>query len=124
MLTFTTDPLEHDVEVTGPIALVLYASSDQTDTEFFVKVSEQQGVPKLKELVMEHVAKNVPPHRGLAHLLRLQEGNRIRLELSNGDSMVSDGLFHHYYGHKAGCDRIHHDAEHPSHLILPVIPES
>jgi hypothetical protein len=30
-----------------------------------------------------------------------RKGNRIRVEIGNGDSMVSDGLFHHYYGHKA-----------------------
>lgn len=50
-------------------------------------------------------------------------GNRIRLELANGDSMIADGLFHHYYGHKAGCDLIYHDTDHPSHVVLPIIPK-
>lgn len=51
-----------------------------------------------------------------------QKGNRIRLELANGDSMIGDGLFHHNYGHKVGVDTVYHDSEHPSHLVLPVIP--
>jgi hypothetical protein len=35
--------------------------------------------------------------------------------------MVSDGLFHHYYGHKSGVDTSYHDADHPSHVLPPVI---
>ena len=41
VLTFTTTPLEHDLEIAGPIKLVLYASSTATDTDFFVKLSDQ-----------------------------------------------------------------------------------
>src|SRR5579885_599361 len=41
VLTFTTPPLEADLEIAGPIELVLYASSTRTDTDFFVKLSEQ-----------------------------------------------------------------------------------
>ena len=46
VLTFTTTPLEHDLEIAGPIKLVLYASSTARDTDFFVKLSDQfpQGV--------------------------------------------------------------------------------
>jgi len=41
VLTFTTPPLEAEVEVTGPIVLELYASSDQTDTDFIVRLADQ-----------------------------------------------------------------------------------
>jgi predicted acyl esterase len=41
VLTFTTTPLEHDLEIAGPIKLVLYASSTARDTDFFVKLSDQ-----------------------------------------------------------------------------------
>ena len=30
----------------------------------------------------------------------------------------------HYYGLKMGRDTIYHDKEHPSHIVLPVIPAS
>ena len=33
ILTFTSDPLSLDLEITGPIEMVLYASSDQLDTD-------------------------------------------------------------------------------------------
>lgn len=48
-------------------------------------------------------------------------GHRIRLEIVNGDSPVTELLWTHYYRpDKIGTDTIHHDAAHPSVLILPV----
>ena len=41
ILTFTSAPLEDDLEIAGPIKLVLHASSSATDTDFIVKLSEQ-----------------------------------------------------------------------------------
>ena len=41
VLTFTTAPLEQDVEIAGPIKLVLHAGSSRDDMDFFVKLSEQ-----------------------------------------------------------------------------------
>jgi uncharacterized protein len=61
LLTFTTPPLEEDLEVTGPIAAVLYVETDQADTEFFIKISEQMAVPRPKEFVMHHLAGEIPP---------------------------------------------------------------
>jgi uncharacterized protein len=170
LLTFTTPPLEEDLEVTGPIAVVLYVESDQADTEFFVKISEQLAVPRPKEFVMHHLAGHMPPpaqmvtrgwlkasHRALdperslplrpwhphtsaepvppGQIVRydievwptsylFRRGNRIRVEIGNGDSMISDGLFHHYYGHKAGTDRYYHDADHPSHVLMPIVAKN
>jgi putative CocE/NonD family hydrolase len=40
VLTFTTAPLEADVDVTGPIVLKLFASSTAIDTQFIVKLSD------------------------------------------------------------------------------------
>ena len=42
VLTFTSAPLEDDLEVTGPIVLKLFASSTAIDTQFIVKLSDQQ----------------------------------------------------------------------------------
>ena len=41
VLTFTSAPLERDLEIAGPIKLELFASSTATDTDFFVKLSDQ-----------------------------------------------------------------------------------
>ncbi len=42
VLTFTSAPLEADLEVTGPIVLKLFASSTAIDTQFIVKLTDQQ----------------------------------------------------------------------------------
>jgi putative CocE/NonD family hydrolase len=53
---------------------------------------------------------------------RFRQGSRIRVEVANGDSPVTDGLFFHIYRpDKRGADTIHHDAEHPSALVLPAL---
>ena len=39
--TFISDPFEEDLEVTGCPVLVLFASSDQTDTDFFCRVVDE-----------------------------------------------------------------------------------
>jgi hypothetical protein len=54
-----------------------------------------------------------------------KKGHRIRLELANGDSMMTDSFFAHQYAwYKVGTDTIHHSAEFPSRLLLPVFSGS
>ncbi len=53
-----------------------------------------------------------------------KKGHRIRLELANGDSPATDGVFSHpYHPSLMGTDTIHHDGAHASRLILPVMPK-
>jgi putative CocE/NonD family hydrolase len=54
---------------------------------------------------------------------RFRAGNRIRLEIVNGDSQLTDrGWTHPYHPSKLGADTIFHSARHPSRLLLPIIP--
>ncbi len=54
---------------------------------------------------------------------RFEAGHRIRLEIANGDSPLTDAIFSHHYAHyKVGRDTIHHSRKYPSRLILPVVP--
>lgn len=41
VLTFTTPPLESDIDIAGPIRVLLHAASSANDTDFFVKLSDQ-----------------------------------------------------------------------------------
>ncbi len=51
-----------------------------------------------------------------------KKGHRLRLEIANGDSPLTDGLFTHQYSwFKVGADTIHHDAAHASRLVVPVV---
>ncbi len=60
------------------------------------------------------------PLEPIAHIFT--PGSRIRLEIAPGDSQITDGLFSHIYRpDKIGTDTIHHDATHPSALVMPVL---
>ncbi len=53
---------------------------------------------------------------------QFKKGNRIRLEVVNGDSPITDVLWTHYYQpNKIGQDTLFHSARYPSALVLPVI---
>lgn len=39
--TFTSDVLPEDLEICGPIVMTLWASSDQPDTDFYIKLADQ-----------------------------------------------------------------------------------
>lgn len=161
VLTFTTGELEKDLEIAGPIKLVLYASSTARDTDFFVKLAEQypqspedraKGLNPASQLVTkgwlrashraldEKRSSEMEPYHTHAdpqplkpgevyrfdisvepNAFRFKKGNRIRLELANGDSPVTDVLWTHYYQpNKVGQDTLRHSAKYPSQLILPV----
>jgi uncharacterized protein len=158
ILTFTSAPLEFALEVIGPVTLVLYASSDQVDTDFIVRLCDQQpdGDPlpddvapsahiigrgwlkashreldpaETTDLRPFHGHRDATPlEPGVAYRFDIEiwpvahvfeRGHRLRLELANGDSPVTEGIFTHFYGVKAGVDTIHHDVTRPSHLVLP-----
>jgi len=163
VLTFTSNPLEADIELAGPIKLVLHASSTRTDTDFFIKLSDQfpqsaddrakqlnpafeivtRGWLRASHRALDSVRSTemAPYHthtdpqpltpnqvykfeislEPMAYLFKA--GHRIRLEIVNGDSPISEVLWSHYYRpDKIGADTIHHSAQYPSQLVLPVAP--
>jgi predicted acyl esterase len=55
---------------------------------------------------------------------RFKKGSRIRLELANGDSQLTEFVFQHDYAPgKVGTDTIYFTKEHPSHIVLPVMED-
>jgi putative CocE/NonD family hydrolase len=162
VITFTSAPLEEDLEVTGPIVLKLFASSDQVDTRFIVKLSEQcpQTVPERTEGIQpsfqtvskgwlkashreKDEARSTPLRPFYTHIhpqplvpghvyefdievlpvsCRFRKDHRIRLEIANGDSGLTDYVFAHpYHPSLVGTDTFHHDALRPSRLLLPIV---
>lgn len=162
VLTFTTPPLEQDMEVTGPIVLELYISSTATDADFIVKLADQ--MPQSSEdrkAGLQPASVNVSKgwmrashrqkdeqrstkHRpfythtspqpivpGDIYKLDIEvmpcayvfkAGHRIRLEIANMDSPLTDAIFtHQYLYYKVGTDTIHHSAKYPSRIHLPLI---
>ncbi len=154
VLAFSTPELDRPLEIAGPVRLLLWLSSTATDTDVFVRLVDVPpgGRPVIVSrgwLRASHrrtdPARGTPwrPFRhhdapeplepGRPELLEIEvmpcahrfaPGHRLRLEIANGDSPVTEGLFTHLYGWwKVGRDTIHHDAAHPSRLLLPVLPE-
>jgi putative CocE/NonD family hydrolase len=160
--TFVSEPLEDDLEVSGNIVLVLYASSDQTNTDFFCRLVDQlpdeqqaSGLPPRGYILTRgwlkasHAAtksealskpyrpyylhdepRQIEPNK--AHRFEIEvwptcnlfkKGHRIRVDVACGDSPAVD-FGGHYYGVKVGSDTYYHDTDHPSHIVLPVIPSA
>jgi putative CocE/NonD family hydrolase len=158
--TFVSGPLEEDLEVSGNIVLVLYASTDQTNTDFFCRLVDQlpdetqvEGLPprgliltrgwlkashaatKSEELsksyrpyYLHDRPQRVVPGEVVRYDIEVwptcnlfKKGHRIRIDVACGDSPAVD-FGGHYYGVKVGSDTYYHEAEHPSHVVLPVIP--
>jgi putative CocE/NonD family hydrolase len=147
VLVYSTEPLERDVEVTGPVSLVLYAASDATDTDFTAKlvdvhpggyaVNVCDGIIRARYRQSRSEAKLLTPGRVEQYTVDLwvtgnvfKKGHRIRLEVSSSN-------FPHFdrnpnTGHDFGVDaevriarqEVHHNAQHPSHLVLPIVPRS
>ena len=54
----------------------------------------------------------------------VRKGERIRLEISNEDSLITDAPMTHWYGKKVGTDTYHHNAAYPSFLKIHERPRS
>ena len=50
--------------------------------------------------------------------VRIRKGERLRLEISNWESSITEAPMTHWYGQKVGTDTYHHDAACPSRLRL------
>jgi uncharacterized protein len=144
VLVYTTPPLSEDVEVTGPVILHLFASTDRTDTDFNGKLVDVHP-DGYAQILLEGVIRGrhwksfqseslLTPGKVYDFYVDLwstsnvfKKGHRIRIEVSSSDFPKYDR--NPNTGHKSGEDAeqlvarqtIYHDAEHPSHLVLPII---
>lgn len=145
VLVYTTSILDTDVEVTGPVKLVLHAASTATDTDFtgkLVDVHPDGRAYNLCEGILRARFRNGPDREQLlqpgaverceidlwvtSNLFR--KGHRIRLEVSSSNFPRFDR--NPNSGKPFGTDTtvlkatqtIHHGGEAASHLLLPIIP--
>jgi uncharacterized protein len=146
VLVYSTSPLEHEVEVTGPVKVILYASSSAADTDFTAKLVDVapngyaanlcEGIIRARYRNSLRCAELLEPGRpyeftidlvGTSNLFR--RGHQMRLEISssnfprfdrNPNQAESIALAREV---KAAEQAIFHDANHLSHLLLPIIPK-
>jgi putative CocE/NonD family hydrolase len=146
VLCYTTPPLTHPLEVTGPIELVLYVSSSAVDTDFtgkLVDVSPDGRAENLTDGILraryrDSLARPTLMEPGQVYALHLdlgatakvfRAGHRIRLDISSSnfprfDRNTNTGGIIAAESEEAclqAINRVHHSEVFPSHLVLPLI---
>jgi putative CocE/NonD family hydrolase len=145
VLVYTTPPLEEDIEVTGPVVLKLFASTDGRDTDFTGKLIDVHP-DGYAQILLEGVIRGrywkgfteenlLTPNQSYEFYIDLwstsntfRKGHRIQVEVSSSNFPKYDR--NPNTGHKFGEDAqlrvaqqtVYHDETRPSRLILPVIP--
>jgi putative CocE/NonD family hydrolase len=130
-LTYTTEPLEDDLRVIGTPRLVLYASSDAADVDWCVRLCDvlpdgrsrllNFGALKGSHLYSHEQPAALEPGRVYEFPVEIWasgnvflRGHRIRLDVSTSDFPCFE------INPLPSRNRVYHDAERPSRLILPV----
>jgi len=145
VLVYSTPPLDHGLEVTGPVRLDFFASSSAVDTDFTAKLVDvapdgtainlTEGILRAKYRDSQATATPIIPGKVYPLTIDLwatsnvfQAGHRIRLEISGsnfprfdrnlntGESGANSAKW------TTATNTILHDAAHPSALSLPVVP--
>ncbi len=144
ILVFTSSPLTTALNVTGPISVELYASTSATDTDFTAKLVDvapdgtalnlNNGIQATR--FRNSLSHPEPVHPGEIYKYRIKiwpvsnlfmPGHRIRLEISSSDypqfapNPNTGDVFGTSDRHQKALQKIWHDRDHPSALILPVI---
>ncbi|MBO9521503.1 MAG: CocE/NonD family hydrolase [Nocardioidaceae bacterium] len=142
-LVYQTGPLLQPVEVAGLVRVVLWAGTDAPDTDWvarLVRVDEHGVAVNLAEGILRARYRHgygaeVPltddsPQRYLVELspvsVLFRPGERIRVDVTSSDFPNFDRnhntgrAFAHDAELRPAHQAIHHDAEHPSAVLLPV----
>ena len=145
VLIYTSEPLPQEIEVTGPVKVVLHASSDAPDTDFVAKLVDvhpdgtsynmAEGIVRAR--YRESVAAPTPLTPGKVYRFEIDmvgtsvaflRGHRIRVHVTSShfpqfDRNPNTGARFGATGEVRVAEQtIVHDADHPSHILLPVIP--
>jgi putative CocE/NonD family hydrolase len=152
VLSFQTPPLEADIEVTGHITMKLWAGSSAKDTDFTAKLLDVYPpngdypdgfAMNLTDSIIRARYRNgykqaelLTPNQVYQYTFELyptsnvfKAGHSIRLDVSSSNWPRFD--LNPNTGGPLGSERrmevaqqsIFHDAEHPSHVVLPVIEQ-
>ena len=145
VLVYSSAALRQDLEATGPVSVELYAKSSAVDTDFTAKLVDvwpNGFAQNLTEGIVRARYRNSREKAGLMNPGEIykftidlwatsnvfHKGHKLRVEISSsnfprfdrnlntGQSAASSSLS------VSATNTILHDAEHPSALILPVVP--
>ncbi len=138
VLTYTSAPLEHDLEVIGTVQADLFVRSSLQHTDFFARLCEVDEWDKslniCDALLRVTPGRPTPAADGTLHLTfdlwptahRFRRGHRLRLQVSSGA--------HPRYARNTGSGEplasaaklfvadqtVYHDPDHPSAVVLSI----
>ena len=147
VLTFISPVLEQDMTTMGAIEAVLYASISQTDADFVVKVIDVGPDGEYEMLVRGDIIRGryrnslsepeaFTPNKVEKVSLRMNDiahtfmaGHRIKVQVQSSCFPLYDINPQQFIDISKAtakdfvpCDiRIYHDAEHPSHINIPIM---
>ena len=152
VLVYSTPPLREDMEVTGPVRLDLYARSSAADTDFTAKLVDvwpngfaqnlTEGIVRARYRDSEETPALLNPGQVYKFTIDLwatsnvfKAGHMLRLEVSSSnfprfDRNLNTGATRYLKTSDTtpgeqlvtATNVVYHDAEHPSALVLPVVP--
>ena len=145
VLVYTSEPLEQDLELTGPIKVQLFAASSAVDTDFTAKLVDvrpdgyaqniQDGIIRARYRSSARQPTFITPGQVYEYTIDLwatsqvfKAGHRLRVEISSSNFPRFDR--NPNTGAPLGEDTrletaqqtVQHSADYPSHIVLPVIP--
>jgi uncharacterized protein len=145
VLVYSTPPLEQDLEVTGPVQLELFAKSSAVDTDFTAKLLDvgpdgfaqnlTEGIVRARYRNSQEKSELMNPGQIYKFTVDLwatanvfRKGHTLRLEVSSSNFPRFDKNQNTGENASVGgkpvpaTNTIYHDTEHPSALILPILP--
>jgi putative CocE/NonD family hydrolase len=144
VLVYTSEPLDEELEVTGPVRVILFVSSDARDTDFTAKLVDVHPDGRafnLDETVLraryrEGYDKEVFMEEGRIYEIELSPmstsnvflpGHRIRLEVSSSNfprlarNMNTGGANYDESEGVVAHNAVHHSTRYPSRVELTVV---
>jgi uncharacterized protein len=146
VLVFSTPPLSRDIEVTGYISVELFAASSASDTDFTAMIVDvapdgyarflTDGIVRARYRNSTERAEPIEPGKVYKYTIDLwatsnvfKAGHRIRVYISssnfprfNRNLNTGEPTLGSSRMVKAR-QTIYHDADHPSAIVLPIIPK-
>lgn len=138
ILCYTTAPLREALEVTGPVQVQLWAKTDAVSTDFTAKLVDVAPDGTAYNLA-DGIIRSTKQHTNVQGELLLYTidlwstsnkflvGHQIRVEISSSnfprfDPNPNTGkTFIDTVESVPAQQQIYHDADHPSHILLPII---
>ena len=151
IVVFQTEPLAADIEVTGEIEVKLWASSSVRDTDFTAKLIDVyppsadfphgfdlnigDGIVRARFRESLQQEKLMTPGTVYPFTIKLyptsnvfKQGHRIRVDISSSNFPRFDlnpntgEPLNQHRRVEIATNTLLHDREHPSHIVLPVVP--